>query len=104
MEIKEYIRKNEERFLDELASLVRIPSVSAKPEHRADIDRCAARWCELLLAAGADKACVMPSEGNPLVYAEKCVDASRPTVLVYAHYDVMPPEAEGGQECLRLLL
>lgn len=42
MEIKEYIRKNEERFLDELASLVRIPSVSAKPEHRADIDRCAA--------------------------------------------------------------
>lgn len=92
MEIKEYIRKNEERFLDELASLVRIPSVSAKPEHRADIDRCAARWCELLLAAGADKACVMPSEGNPLVYAEKCVDASRPTVLVYAHYDVMPPE------------
>lgn len=92
MEIKEYIRKNEERFLDELASLVRIPSVSAKPEHRADIDRCAARWCELLLAAGADKACVMPSEGNPLVYAEKCVDPSRPTVLVYAHYDVMPPE------------
>lgn len=92
MEIKEYIRKNEERFLDELASLVRIPSVSAKPEHRADIDRCAARWCELLLAAGADKACVMPSEGNPLVYAEKCVDTSRPTVLVYAHYDVMPPE------------
>ena len=92
MEIKEYIRKNEERFLDELASLVRIPSVSAKPEHRADIDRCAARWCELLLAAGADEARVMPSEGNPLVYAEKCVDPSRPTVLVYAHYDVMPPE------------
>ncbi len=92
MEIKEYIRKNEERFLDELASLVRIPSVSAKPEHRADIDRCAARWCELLLAAGADEARVMPSEGNPLVYAEKRVDPSRPTVLVYAHYDVMPPE------------
>jgi len=92
MEIKEYIRENEERFLDELASLVRIPSVSAQPEHRADIDRCAARWCELLLAAGADEARVMPSEGNPLVYAEKRVDPSRPTVLVYAHYDVMPPE------------
>lgn len=92
MEIKEYIRENEERFLDELASLVRIPSVSAQPEHRADIDRCAARWCELLLVAGADEARVMPSEGNPLVYAEKRVDPSRPTVLVYAHYDVMPPE------------
>ena len=92
MEIKEYIRENEERFLDELASLVRIPSVSAQPEHRADIDRCAARWCELLLAAGADEARVMPSEGNPLVYAEKRVDPLRPTVLVYAHYDVMPPE------------
>ncbi len=92
MEIKEYIRENEERFLDELASLVRIPSVSAQPEHRADIDSCAARWCELLLAAGADEARVMPSEGNPLVYAEKRVDPSRPTVLVYAHYDVMPPE------------
>ena len=92
MEIKEYIWENEERFLDELASLVRIPSVSAQPEHRADIDRCAARWCELLLAAGADEARVMPSEGNPLVYAEKRVDPSRPTVLVYAHYDVMPPE------------
>ena len=92
MEIKEYIRENEERFLDELASLVRIPSVSAQPEHRADIDRCAARWCELLLAAGADEARVMPSEGNPLVYSEKRVDPSRPTVLVYAHYDVMPPE------------
>ena len=63
-----------------------------QPEHRADIDRCAARWCELLLAAGADEARVMPSEGNPLVYAEKRVDPSRPTVLVYAHYDVMPPE------------
>ena len=92
MEIKEYIRENEERFLDELASLVRIPSVSAQPEHRADIDRCAARWCELLLAAGADEARVIPSEGNQLVYAEKRVDPSRPTVLVYAHYDVMPPE------------
>lgn len=92
MEIKEYIRENEERFLDELASLVRIPSVSAQPEHRADIDRCAARWCELLLAAGADEARVMPSEGHPLVYAEKRVDPAAPTVLVYAHYDVMPPE------------
>lgn len=92
MEIKEYIRENEERFLDELASLVRIPSVSAQPEHRADIDSCAARWCELLLAAGADEARVMPSEGNPLVYAEKRVDPAAPTVLVYAHYDVMPPE------------
>ncbi len=92
MDLKTYIRENEGRFLDELAGLVRIPSVSAQPEHRADIDRCAAHWCELLLAAGADEARVMPSAGHPLVYAEKLVDPSRPTVLVYAHYDVMPPE------------
>ena len=92
MEIREYIRANESRFLDEWAGLVSIPSVSAQPEHRADIDRCAAHWRDLLLAAGADEARVMPSAGNPLVYAEKRVDASAPTVLVYAHYDVMPPE------------
>ena len=66
--------------------------MSAHPERRPDIERCAERWRELLLQAGCDRAEVMPSAGNPLVYAEKMVAADAPTVLVYAHYDVMPAE------------
>lgn len=92
MDVKEYIKENESRFLDELFSLIRIPSISAKPEHRDDMLACASRWKELLLEAGADEAMVMPSQGNPLVYAEKRVSLDAPTVLVYAHYDVMPAE------------
>lgn len=92
MELQEYILKNESRMLDELFSLIRIPSISALPEHKADMMACAERWRELLLMAGAAKAEIMPSSGNPLVYAERIIDASLPTVLVYAHYDVMPAE------------
>ncbi len=90
MNITSYIQANEQRFLDELFSLIRIPSISAEPAHHADCLRCAERWRELLLEAGADRAEVMPSQGNPLVYGEKLVDVSAPTVLVYGHYDVMP--------------
>lgn len=92
MEIKEYIKNNEERFLDELYSLIRIPSISALPQHKDDMLACAERWKQLLLEAGADEVMVMPSQGNPLVYAEKRVSADAPTVLIYAHYDVMPAE------------
>ena len=92
MEVKKYILENEERFLKELESLIEIPSISAKAEHKADIAACAERWKQLLLEAGVDKAVVMPSKGNPLVYAEKVVDSAAPTVLVYSHYDVMPAE------------
>ncbi|MBR3373441.1 MAG: dipeptidase [Bacteroidaceae bacterium] len=92
MEIKQYIQENESRFLEELFSLIRIPSISSQSEHKADMVRCAERWKELLLEAGADKAEVMPSKGNPLVYAEKHVSDEAKTILVYAHYDVMPVE------------
>ena len=92
MELKQYIEENEARFLDELASLIRIPSISALPEHREDMLACAERWRQLLLKAGADEAMIIPSAGNPLVYTEKCVGPQAPTVLVYAHYDVMPAE------------
>lgn len=92
MEIKQYIQENEERFLNELFSLIRIPSISALPAHKDDMLACAERWRQLLLEAGADEAMVMPSEGHPLVYAEKHVSPDAPTVLVYAHYDVMPAE------------
>lgn len=90
--IREYIAENEIRFLDEWASLIRIPSISALPEHHDDMLRCAERWRQLLIEAGVDRAEVMPSAGNPLVYAERIVDPAAKTVLVYSHYDVMPAE------------
>ena len=92
MEIKNYIQENEARFLEELFSLIRIPSISAKPEHKDDMMACAQRWTQLLLAAGADEAHVMPSKGNPIVFGQKIVNPEAKTVLVYAHYDVMPAE------------
>ena len=79
-------------MLDELFSLIRIPSISAKPEHKDDMLACAQRWRQLLLEAGADEAHVMPSAGNPIVFAQKLVNPDAKTVLVYAHYDVMPAE------------
>ncbi len=88
----DYIEKNKERFRDELYSLLRIPSISAKPEHRDDMYACANRWCELLVAAGADKAVLMETGFNPVVYGEKIIDPTYPTVIVYGHYDVMPAE------------
>lgn len=90
MEIREYIKQNRERIYDEWGSLIRIPSISAEHEHKADMTRCANRWVELLLQAGADRAEVMESNGNPIVYGEKIIDPARPTILVYSHYDVMP--------------
>lgn len=92
MEIKDYIVENEERFMNELFSLIRIPSISAQPEHKADMAACAERWKELLISAGVDEAHVMPSDGNPIVFAQKHVSDEAQTVLVYAHYDVMPPD------------
>ena len=90
--IKTYISENEPRMLDELFSLIRIPSISAQPEHHDDMLACAERWRQLLLEAGADEAMVMPSQGNPMVFAQKTVNPEAKTVLIYAHYDVMPAE------------
>lgn len=92
MAVKSYIEAHKERFLDELFSLIRIPSISAKQEHKPDMEACAQRWTELLLSSGADKAVVMPTKGNPVVYGEKMLSPDAPTVLVYSHYDVMPVE------------
>ena len=92
MEIKQYIKENEARFMEELFSLIRIPSISALPEHKDDMLACALRWKELLLEAGADEAMIMPSQGNPLVFAQKHISDEAPTILIYAHYDVMPAE------------
>ncbi len=89
-DVKSYIEANKDRFLEELFELIRIPSISAEQEHKPDMVRCAEKWKEYLLKAGCDRAEVMPSAGNPVVYGEKVIDPSKPTVLVYGHYDVMP--------------
>lgn len=89
---KEYQEKNKDRFLSEMLDLLRIPSVSAKSEHKADMLKCAELVKQRLLQAGCDKAEVMTTDGYPAVFGEKIIDKSRPTVLVYGHYDVQPPE------------
>jgi acetylornithine deacetylase/succinyl-diaminopimelate desuccinylase-like protein len=91
-EWKDYQEKNKDRFLEELLDLLRIPSVSAKSEHKDDMKRCAEAVQQKLLDAGADKAELYETEGHPIVYGEKIIDPSKPTVLVYGHYDVQPPE------------
>ncbi|HEX7844487.1 MAG TPA: M20/M25/M40 family metallo-hydrolase, partial [Chitinophagaceae bacterium] len=89
---KEYQEKNQDRFLNEMLDLLRIPSVSAKSEHKADMLKCAEAVRNSLVAAGCDKAEVMATDGHPAVYGEKIIDPSKPTVLVYGHYDVQPAE------------
>ncbi len=89
--MKNYIHENKERFFEELFSLLRIPSISDKPEHTVDMYSCARRLTELLKEAGADLAEVCETAGNPVVFAEKNIGAPK-TVLVYGHYDVQPPE------------
>ncbi len=89
---KEYQEKNQQRFLDEMLELLRIPSISAKSERKEDMRKCAELVKQRLLDSGADKAEVMETDGHPVVYGEKIIDPSKPTVLVYGHYDVQPPE------------
>lgn len=91
MTIKEYIKEHEGRFLEELFALIRIPSISAKTEHKDDMQRCTRYWQEHLQGLGV-QAEVYQTAGNPIVYGEYIIDASAPTVLVYGHYDVMPAE------------
>ena len=89
---KDYQEKNKDRFLNELLDLLRIPSVSARSEHKPDMVKCAEAVKQRLLDAGADKAEVFQTAGHPIVYGEKTVDPKKPTVLVYGHYDVQPVE------------
>lgn len=90
--MKQYIEQHKERFFEELFSLLRIPSVSAKKVNEADCERCAKRLAQLLLEAGADKAELYPTKGKPVVYGEKFFSADAKTILVYGHYDVQPAE------------
>ncbi len=88
----DYQTENKDRFLNELLDLLRIPSVSARTEHKDDMVTCAEAVKARLLEAGADKVEIYPTEGHPLVYGEKIIDPTKPTVLVYGHYDVQPAD------------
>ena len=90
--MKEYLEANKQRFFDELFSVLRIPSISAKAANKADMRRCAEKLAVLLVEAGADEAQVLSTDGNPVVFGSKIIDPKARTVLVYGHYDVQPPE------------
>ncbi|MCT4637034.1 MAG: dipeptidase [Bacteroidales bacterium] len=88
--INKYVEENKDRFLEELFGLIRIPSISSIAENKPDMYKAAEYWKKLILEAGADRAEVYETEGNPVTYGEKIIDPSLPTVLVYGHMDVMP--------------
>ena len=89
---KDYTEKNKSRFLNELIELLKIPSISAMSENNNDMLICAEVVKQRLLEAGTDKAEIYPTDGHPVVYAEKIIDPAKPTVLVYGHYDVQPAD------------
>lgn len=92
MTITDFLNDRKQQIFGELFELISIPSVSSQSQHKPDIQACALKWQELLLKAGADSAEILPTRGNPVVFAKKVIDPALPTVMVYGHYDVMPAE------------
>ncbi len=88
--INNYVEENKEKFLEDLFGLIKIPSISSIADHKDDMYKAAEYWKEILLKAGADKAEIFETDGNPVTYGEKIIDSSLPTVMVYSHMDVMP--------------
>lgn len=91
-QVKDYIAANKDRFISELMELLKIPSISADPAFSKDVKTAAERVAQALRNAGCDLVEVCPTQGHPIVYGEKTIDATKPTVLVYGHYDVQPPD------------
>ena len=89
---KSYIEKNKERFLDELVELLKIPSISADSAYKKDVLQTAEAVKKQLKKAGCDSVEICETPGYPIVYGEKMVDKKLPTILVYGHYDVQPPD------------
>ena len=88
----DFVKKNENRFLEELFELLRIPSVSADSKYKPEVARAADFIKASLEKAGAEKVEVCPTAGHPIVYGEKIIDPKLPTVIVYGHYDVQPAD------------
>ncbi|WP_395810023.1 dipeptidase [Daejeonella sp.] len=91
-DIRKYVNDNKQRFLDELFELLRFPSISADQKYKDQMLKTAEFVAEKLKLAGADLVEICPTAGYPIVYGQKILDASLPTVLVYGHYDVQPPD------------
>ena len=91
-EITNYIQENKDRFINELLDLLRIPSISADVTYKPEILRAASYIAQKLREAGADNVALCETPGNPIVYGEKIIDSSLPTVLMYGHYDVQPAD------------
>ncbi|MGA9590825.1 MAG: dipeptidase [Salegentibacter sp.] len=89
---KAYVEKNKQRFLDELIELLKLPSISADPAYKKDMISTAEAVKKELLAAGCDHAEICETPGQPVVFGEKIINKDLPTVLVYGHYDVQPPD------------
>src|SRR5438445_3874924 len=87
-----FVRESQDRFLEELKTFLRIPSVSTLPEHRDDIRRAADFVADSLRSAGLENVDIIPTAGHPLVYGDWLHAADKPTVLCYGHYDVQPPD------------
>ena len=90
--IKQYVDEHRQRLLDELFALLRFPSVSADPKYKTDVLNTADYVAQKLRDAGADNVEICQTAGYPIVYGEKIIDAGKPTVLVYGHYDVQPAD------------
>lgn len=90
--MKDFIASNKQRYLNELFDFLRIPSVSADSKHKDDMLTAAKYIKGKLLEAGLDHAEICPTDGHPIVYAEKIIDPSLPTILTYGHYDVQPAD------------
>ncbi|MBD3891588.1 dipeptidase [Olleya marilimosa] len=90
--IKSYVQENKQRFLDELIELLKIPSISADSAYKQDTINTADAVAKSLKEAGCDVVEICETEGYPIIYAHKIIDKDLPTVLVYGHYDVQPPD------------
>ncbi|TAE67888.1 MAG: dipeptidase [Bacteroidetes bacterium] len=90
--MQKYIETNRQRFINELLDWLRIPSISADLHYKNDVRKAGEFVKDKLIEAGADKVELCETAGNPIVYGEKIIDAKLPTVLVYGHYDVQPPD------------
>ncbi len=91
-QILDYISANKDRFLNELLDLLKIPSISADPNYKGDVQKTAEAVKQRLVEAGADKVEICPTKGFPVVYGEKIIDPAKPTVVIYGHYDVQPAD------------
>src|SRR5438105_5407857 len=87
-----YARDNQQRFLSELKTFLRIPSISTLQEHKSDVQKAAEYVSNELRRIGLENVQVIPTKGHPLVYADWLHASGKPTVLCYAHYDVQPPD------------